>query len=89
MKVDENWMKLMKIAWNCMKLREGEIFMPFTLQGNGGAIIMNDAIFTWAKSWAKLGKVAGNWLKLGQIGRRKFMQLFWLLQFQAIWCNFG
>ena len=59
-----------------MKLREGTIFMLFTLQENFGAIIINDAIFTWAKSWAKLGKVAGNWLKLGQIELRNFMQLF-------------
>ena len=59
-----------------MKLREGRIFMLFTLQEKSGAIIINDAIFTWAKSWAKLGKVAGNWVKLGQIGLRNFMQLF-------------
>ena len=59
-----------------MKLREGEIFMPFTLQENFRGVIINDAIFTWAKSWAKFGKVAGNWVKLGQIGLRNFMQLF-------------
>ena len=81
-----------------MKLREGEIFMPFTLQENFGAIIMNDAIFTWAKSWAKLGKVAGNWLKSGKIGERNFMQSDFcnltfaisgnFMQFHAILANF-
>ena len=41
-----------------MKLREGEILMPFFLQGKSGEFKIDEAVLKCLKNWLKLGQIA-------------------------------